>query len=43
VWVNGTKFTGDPRTIELLAHTDIVIQSGKPNEKPKPFTAWGTL
>jgi hypothetical protein len=43
VWVNGTKFTGDPRTIELLAHTDIVIQSGKPNGKPKPFTAWGTL
>jgi hypothetical protein len=43
VWVNGTKFTGDPRTIELVSHGDIVIQGGKPNGKPPAFTAWGAL
>ena len=43
VWVNGKLYTGDPNKIDLVAHADIVIQSGKPNAKPKPFTAWGSL
>ncbi len=43
VWVNGTRYTGDPRKIALVAHADIVIQVGKPNAKPPAFTAWGTL
>ena len=43
VWVDGKKFTGDPRTIPLVAHADIVIQAGRPNAKPLPFTAWNGL
>ena len=43
VWVNGKRYTGDPRNIDLVAHADIVIQSGKPNGKPPLFTAWGSL
>src|SRR3954469_16580034 len=26
VWVDGTVFTGDPATIRLASHTDVVIQ-----------------
>ena len=40
VWVNGKLFTGDPRSIPMVAHADIVIQAGKPNGKPALFTAW---
>ena len=43
VWVNGTRYTGDPRAIPLAAHTDIVIEAGPPFPKPPRFTAWGTL
>ena len=43
VWVNGKEFAGDPRTIPLTAHADIVIQIGGPFTKPAPFTAWGNL
>jgi hypothetical protein len=43
LWVNGAVFTHDPKTIKLLAHSDIVIQMGPPYTKPAPFTAWGTL
>ena len=43
VWVNGARYTGDPRKIDLVAHADIVIQIGKPNGKPVAFTTWGTL
>jgi hypothetical protein len=43
VWVNGTRYTGDPRTIPLAAHTDIVIETGPPYPTPPKFTAWGTL
>ena len=43
VWVNGKRYMGDPRKIELTAHADIVIQVGKPNGKPVAFTTWGTL
>lgn len=43
VWVNGTPYTKDPRTIPLVAHADIVIQVGPPFAKPKAFTAWNGL
>jgi hypothetical protein len=43
IWVNGKKYLDDPSKIALTAHADIVIQAGKPNDKPKPFTAWGSL
>jgi hypothetical protein len=40
VWVDGKPFTGDPRTIALKAHTDIVIQAGPPFVDPPKFTDW---
>ena len=43
VWVNGKSFTGDPRSIPLVAHADIVIQVGPPFRKPVAFTAWKGL
>lgn len=43
VWVNGKPFTGDPNKIELLAHSDIVINAGPPFTKLPVFTSWGAL
>ena len=43
VWVNGKQFTGNPRSIPLVAHADIVIQVGPPFKKPAAFTAWNGL
>jgi len=43
VWVNGEPFAGDPRTIPLAAHADIVIQVGGPYGKPAPVKDWGRL
>ncbi len=43
VWVNGKEYAGDPKTIKLDVHTDIVIQVGPPYAKPPLFTAWGSL
>lgn len=43
MWVNGEPFTGDPRSIPLTAHADIVIQVGKPYSKPEPVADWGRL
>ncbi len=43
VWVNGRPFAGDPSTVKLDPHADIVIQVGPPYDKPKPFTGWGKL
>jgi hypothetical protein len=40
VWVNGKPFTGDPATIALVAHADIVIEAGPPFVTPPVFTAW---
>ena len=40
VWVNGKAFAGDPRSIPLVAHADIVIQVGPPFRKPAAFTDW---
>lgn len=42
-WVNGQPFTGDPRTIPLLAHSDIVIEAGPPFTPPPAFTNWGSM
>jgi hypothetical protein len=41
VWVNGNRYTGDPRAIALAVHTDIVIEAGPPFSAPPKFTAWG--
>jgi hypothetical protein len=40
VWLNGSRYAGDPRTIPLAQHTDITIDVGAPAPKPAPFTAW---
>jgi hypothetical protein len=42
-WLNGQPFAGDPRTIPLTAHADIVIQAGQPYSKPVPVADWGRL
>ncbi|NUP71476.1 MAG: hypothetical protein HOQ17_12445 [Gemmatimonadaceae bacterium] len=43
VWVDGKAYSGDPATIALTAHADIVIQAGPPYPKVKLFTNWGNL
>ena len=43
VWLNGEPFAGDPRSIPLTAHADIVIQVGGPHTKPEPVADWGRL
>lgn len=43
VWVDGKPFTGDPNSIKLDPHTDIVIEAGPPFPKPPKFTAWNGL
>lgn len=43
VWVNGRPFAGDPRTIKLESHTDVVIEAGPPFPTPPRFTTWGPL
>jgi hypothetical protein len=43
VWVNGKRYSGDPRSVPLTAHADIVIQVGPPFVKPVAFTTWGPL
>jgi hypothetical protein len=40
VWVDGLRYAGDPRAIELTQHLDVVIDVGRPAPKPAPFTAW---
>jgi hypothetical protein len=40
VWVDGKPFAGDPRTIALKSHTDIVIEAGPPFVAPPRFTDW---
>jgi len=40
VWVDGKPFVGDPSTIKLAAHTDVVIEAGPPFVKPPRFTDW---
>lgn len=43
VWLNGSRYKGDPRAIPLAQHTDITIDVGAPAPKPTPFTAWNGL
>lgn len=43
VWVDGKPFAGDPRTIPLKPHTDIVLMIGPPFVTPPRFTNWGSL
>jgi hypothetical protein len=39
-FVNGRPYTGDPRKIELLEHTVVVLEAGPPYAKPPAFTQW---
>ena len=41
VWVDGRRYNGDPRKLELTQHLDVTIDVGPPYAKPAPFTAWG--
>jgi len=40
VYVDGNRYTGDPRQIELTLHADIVLEAGPPYRVPAPFTDW---
>ncbi len=40
VWVDGKPFIGDPKSIKLDQHTDVVIEAGPPFPPPQKFTAW---
>lgn len=43
VWVDGKAYHGDPARIALTAHEDIVIETGPPYPKVKPYGKWGNL
>jgi hypothetical protein len=43
VWVDGHRYTGDPRGIQIAQHLDVTIDVGSPAPKPTPFTAWNGL
>ncbi len=38
VFVNGQPYTGDPRSVPLAAHEQIVVQLGPPFPSPQPFS-----
>lgn len=40
VFVDGHRYAGDPRRIELSQHTDITLEAGPPYAKPVAFTDW---
>jgi hypothetical protein len=40
VWVNGNRYNGNPREIQLSQHLDATIEVGPPYAKPAPFTQW---
>lgn len=40
IWVDGNRYSGDPRAIELTQHLDVVIDVGPPARKPAPFQNW---
>jgi len=40
VYVNGKKFIGDPRDVELTAHEEIAMTFGSPQESPKIPTSY---
>ncbi|HYZ16679.1 MAG TPA: hypothetical protein VE591_09770 [Candidatus Acidoferrum sp.] len=39
-WVDGHRYAGNPRAIELTQHLDVTLEVGPPYTKPAPFTAW---
>jgi hypothetical protein len=39
-WVDGHRYAGDPRSLELTQHLDVTIEVGPPYTKPSPFTDW---
>jgi len=41
VWLDGSKYAGDPGTVPLTQHADITLDVGPPAPRPQPFTAWG--
>jgi len=43
VWVDGSPYARDPKTITIAQHTDIVIDVGPPARKPAPFVNWQGL
>jgi hypothetical protein len=43
VWVDGHRFAGNPRTIELTEHLDVTIDVGPPAKLPVPYTDWNGL
>lgn len=40
VWVDGNRYTGDPKKIPLAQHLDVTFDVGAPARKPAPFTDW---
>jgi hypothetical protein len=40
VFLDGEPYHGDPRSIEMSLHADIVLEAGAPFVKPTPFTDW---
>jgi hypothetical protein len=40
VFLDGNRYSGDPRAIELALHADIVLEAGPPYVTPAPFTNW---
>lgn len=40
VWVDGTRYHGDPNGIVLSSHKDITIEVGPPFQDPPPSYAW---
>jgi hypothetical protein len=42
-YVNGTKYVGDPRQMELTSHQEIVATYGTPSELPNPIPATFTF
>ncbi|HEY5256787.1 MAG TPA: hypothetical protein VIJ12_00210 [Candidatus Baltobacteraceae bacterium] len=42
VWVNGRRYYGNPRSIVLRDHEEIVIQNGPPYGKPTSYD-WSTI
>jgi hypothetical protein len=43
ITVNGKRFTGNPRSIELDNHTEIIIKSGPPFIARPPHYNWGNM
>jgi len=39
-FVNGHAYAGDPRKIELLGHSVVVLEAGPPYVSPPAFTDW---